>query len=100
SNFISTVAPINFAYCTTAMYNGNGNIEPLAPGFPPFNSFPGSPNTNDLVGQYGFRSKHPAGALFVYCDGSVHFLNEFMGYDAYQRLGDRRDGRPVTKLDP
>ena len=34
----------------------------------------------------------PAGALFVYCDGSVHFLQESISYDTYQRLGDRRDG--------
>jgi hypothetical protein len=48
----------------------------------------------------GFRSKHPAGALFTYCDGSVHFLNEFIAYDMYQRLGDRRDGRPIDILIP
>jgi len=43
----------------------------------------------------GFKSKHPNGAQFVFCDGSVHFLNETINYDTYQRLGDRRDGRLV-----
>jgi prepilin-type processing-associated H-X9-DG protein len=43
----------------------------------------------------GFKSKHPGGAQFVLCDGSVQFLTESIAYDTYQRLGDRRDGNPV-----
>ncbi len=103
TNLNSTVAPINFPYCTTAMYNANGASEPLAPGFPGFSQMPGSSTPGfpgDVAAQYGFRSKHPAGALFVYCDGSVHFLNENMSYDTYQRLGDRRDSRPISNLEP
>jgi prepilin-type N-terminal cleavage/methylation domain-containing protein len=98
TNFCNTVPPINFPYCTSAMYNSNGASEPIAQGFPPYNSMP--TGVGDIPGQYGFRSKHPAGALFVYCDGSVHFLNEFISYDAYQRLGSRRDGRPVVGVSP
>jgi prepilin-type N-terminal cleavage/methylation domain-containing protein len=96
TNFISTVAPINFPYCTSGMYNADGFAEPIAPGFLPYNSMPSG--VGDVALQYGFRSKHPAGALFVYCDGSVHFLTEFISYDTYQRLGDRRDGRPMVGL--
>ncbi|MCA9119178.1 MAG: DUF1559 domain-containing protein [Planctomycetaceae bacterium] len=44
----------------------------------------------------GFRSSHPGGAQFVLCDGSVQFLSETIDYLMYQRLGDRRDGEPVT----
>jgi len=98
TNFANTVPPINLPYCTSINYNANGLAEALGPGFPSYNNQPNG--IGDIAAQYGFRSKHPAGALFVYCDGSVHFLNEFMNYDTYQRLGDRRDGRPVTKLDP
>jgi prepilin-type N-terminal cleavage/methylation domain-containing protein/prepilin-type processing-associated H-X9-DG protein len=43
----------------------------------------------------GFKSKHPTGAQFLFCDGSVHFLQETINYDTYQRLGDRHDGRMV-----
>ena len=43
----------------------------------------------------GFKSRHPGGAMFVLCDGSVHFLPETIDYMTYQRLGDRRDGQPV-----
>ena len=40
----------------------------------------------------GFKSQHPGGANFLYCDGSVHFISENIDYRNYQRLGDRRDG--------
>ena len=44
----------------------------------------------------GFKSKHNGGATFVMCDGSVQYLSETIDYDLYQRLGDRRDGEPVS----
>ena len=44
---------------------------------------------------WGFRSRHPDGAQFVYCDGSVHFLTEKIDYTTYQRLGGRRDGKEL-----
>jgi prepilin-type N-terminal cleavage/methylation domain-containing protein/prepilin-type processing-associated H-X9-DG protein len=91
----STVAPINFPDCTSFWYNNNGLTETLAPGFQPASwTTPWNPYT-DWVTQGSFRSRHPNGALFVFCDGSVHFLNDFISYDTYQRLGSRKDGRPV-----
>jgi len=95
----SSIPPINFAYCTTPWYNPNGLVEPVAPGFQNNLGDWGSVPPG-VVCSEGYKSKHPAGALFVYCDGSVHFLNEFMNYDTYQRLHARRDGHPVTKLNP
>ena len=44
----------------------------------------------------GFKSQHPGGANFALCDGSVRFLPDDINYTIYQRLGDRRDGEPVT----
>jgi prepilin-type N-terminal cleavage/methylation domain-containing protein/prepilin-type processing-associated H-X9-DG protein len=43
-----------------------------------------------------FKSPHPGGATFVFCDGSVHFLNENISYITYQQLGDRRDGQAIN----
>ncbi|HZL86890.1 MAG TPA: DUF1559 domain-containing protein, partial [Pirellulaceae bacterium] len=45
---------------------------------------------------WGFRSKHPQGAQFVFGDGSVHFINQNVNYQTYQRLGGRRDGFPIN----
>jgi prepilin-type processing-associated H-X9-DG protein len=43
----------------------------------------------------GFKSHHKGGAQFIFCDGSVQFLAEDIDYIIYNRLGDRRDGRPI-----
>jgi prepilin-type N-terminal cleavage/methylation domain-containing protein/prepilin-type processing-associated H-X9-DG protein len=42
---------------------------------------------------WGFRSRHPAGAQFVFVDGSVHFISKTVNYNTYQYLGSRNDGR-------
>jgi prepilin-type processing-associated H-X9-DG protein len=44
---------------------------------------------------FGAKSKHPGGAQMVFCDGSVHFLQETIDYETYQRLGARQDQRVV-----
>jgi len=44
-----------------------------------------------------FKSRHKSGAQFVFADGSTQFLYENIDYLTYQRLGDRRDGQPITE---
>jgi len=103
SNAYTTVPPINLPVCASAIYNTNGLVEPIGPSLQGILGYVGtwgSPMGNYPIENNGFRSKHPAGALFVYCDGSVHFLQDTMSYDTYQKLGDRRDGRPITQLNP
>jgi prepilin-type N-terminal cleavage/methylation domain-containing protein/prepilin-type processing-associated H-X9-DG protein len=91
--WISTTSPINFPTCinepnpTQSM--GSWNVGGGAGQTPYIYS---SHNWNS---SHGFKSKHPGGAQFVFCDGSVHFLTETIDYDTYQRLGDRRDGKMV-----
>jgi len=104
----TTIAPINLATCISWRYNGvwpgsqAGALEPFAPGFAPGINSPGTWvwDLNHSNETEGFRSKHPTGAMFVFCDGSTHFLNELINYDTYQRLGDRRDAHPIVSLEP
>lgn len=86
----ATKAPINFPTCNNEKdingiminYSGwtySGSFAPWA--------------QSDAAN--GAKSKHPGGAQVVFCDGSVHFLNETMNYEIYQRLGSRRDSKTV-----
>lgn len=55
----------------------------------------GGASVNNWNLSWGFRSRHPGGAQFVFVDGSVHFLSENLDYRTYQALGGRRDGEPL-----
>ena len=43
----------------------------------------------------GFSSRHPSGANFLFCDGSVQFLKESINQRVYQSLGNRADGNLI-----
>jgi prepilin-type N-terminal cleavage/methylation domain-containing protein len=45
-----------------------------------------------------FRSAHTGGAHFLMCDGTVHFVTDQIDFRTYQRLGDRRDGKPIGEF--
>jgi prepilin-type processing-associated H-X9-DG protein len=46
-------------------------------------------------GQWGFRSRHPGGAHFVFGDGSVRFLKQSIKLPVYQALGTRNLGEVI-----
>lgn len=76
----ATTAPINYNTCRHEQIPDNQR------------------NCNDFrnwMTSQGFKSDHPGGAQFVFCDASTHFLPETIDYTNYQRLGDRRDGETV-----
>ena len=83
--WFATTAPINWNTCP-----GEGGLDRNEGSNPPCN------RTNAWNASLGFKSVHAGGAQFTMCDGSVHFLAETIDYDLYQRLGDRRDGNPVS----
>jgi hypothetical protein len=43
-----------------------------------------------------FRGDHPAGVLFVFCDGSVHFLREDIEQSLYRALSTHGGGEVAT----
>ena len=46
--------------------------------------------------ELAFKSAHPGGVLFVFGDGSVHFLSESIDHWNYQYLGAKADGEVAT----
>ena len=60
-------------------------VEP-APGAP-------TPAGPKLLEVGGFSSQHPAGANFLFGDGSVHFISASIEPQTYQNLGNRADGK-------
>ncbi len=80
----ATSAPINYPTC------------PNEPGYDAAHCDTASATSFYKWGyEQGFRSAHPGGCHFVFCDGSTHFLSENIDYMTYQKLGDRRDGYPA-----
>jgi prepilin-type processing-associated H-X9-DG protein len=81
--WFATTAPINYPTCP-----GENGV-PNNPGV-------GGTGCHDTQNSWntamGFKSSHPGGAQFVFCDGSVHFLADDINQTTYQALGDRHDG--------
>ena len=45
-----------------------------------------------------FKSRHTGGAHFLMGDGTVKFLSESINWETYQKLGGRRDARPISDV--
>jgi prepilin-type N-terminal cleavage/methylation domain-containing protein/prepilin-type processing-associated H-X9-DG protein len=57
---------------------------------------PGSPGYAGEAGQFGFRSRHPGGATFLFGDGSVKFLKNSIALPVYRGLSTRARGEVVS----
>jgi prepilin-type N-terminal cleavage/methylation domain-containing protein len=78
NSHVSTIVPINYysgegdTWCSPAdKYRGNWNVS------------------------WGFKSKHPGGAMFIFGDGSTHFLSQNIDHKTYQLLGCRKDKQVI-----
>jgi prepilin-type N-terminal cleavage/methylation domain-containing protein/prepilin-type processing-associated H-X9-DG protein len=72
----STAIPLNFKWVNRGVY----------------------PDVNNWTLQYTFRSQHPGGANFAFCDGSVKFIKTSINFNLYQALSTRAMGE-ITSAD-
>ncbi len=95
SLWVATTGPINFP---VVGYDESLSYRDVQTGLQVTNASWNSPlvtgchKLQNWTTSQGFKSRHPGGAMFVFCDGSVHFLSQTIDYINYQRLGCRRDG--------
>jgi prepilin-type processing-associated H-X9-DG protein/prepilin-type N-terminal cleavage/methylation domain-containing protein len=89
NNIVSTIVPINYKLTPGTFCHLDDNNKPASP--------PGDParSTDNWAVNFGFKSRHSGGANFVFCDGSVHFVQDSIDMRTYQLLGCRNDGMPV-----
>ena len=72
--FTTTVIPINFDSCSSSATDG-------------------CRRDCNWSTAFGYKSRHPGGAMFSFGDGSVHFLTEGIDMWTYQYLGSKADGK-------
>lgn len=89
--WFATTAPLNLSTDPEVYQAGGGGRGGGAATVPACRDW-----ENDFNAAMGFKSRHPGGVNFVYCDGSVHYLDEGIDYGTYQRLGARSDGEAVS----
>ncbi|MHC5541946.1 DUF1559 family PulG-like putative transporter, partial [Singulisphaera rosea] len=83
-----TTIPINF---------DSNSIAPNAPGCNPAIWEGGNqPGCRFSAAAEGFRSRHPGGANFLMCDGSVKFLKASISMPIFCALGSRAGGEVIS----
>jgi len=80
SGLLTTVVPMNYDSCNP---DGWCKDDPCRA---PLN----------WVTSLGFKSAHPGGVNFLFCDGAVRFLSQGLDHRTFQYLGAIDDGNPVS----
>ncbi|MEZ6094219.1 MAG: DUF1559 domain-containing protein [Pirellulaceae bacterium] len=57
------------------------------------------PHTNPLAAKCSYSSRHPAGAVFAFADGSIHFLSSATDALVLKNLADRADGQVIPEFE-
>ncbi len=87
---------LDWAAGTRATLRNTGHrINALDPTLPKAGSTRITSGAGSLTFVGGFGSRHPFGANFLFCDGSVRFLKETIDPRVYRSLGNRADGNLI-----
>jgi prepilin-type N-terminal cleavage/methylation domain-containing protein/prepilin-type processing-associated H-X9-DG protein len=60
-----------------------------------FTAPPPTPADYTRDGRYSFRSVHPGGCNFLFCDGAVRFVRDSIAMPTYMALGSRNGGEVI-----
>jgi hypothetical protein len=83
-------------YCdnNNAMLGADNDLQRSA-AYVPMIDLPGAFEQHGDWMQSKFGSAHPAGCLFVFCDGSVHLISFSIDPATFQNLGQMNDRQPI-----
>jgi prepilin-type N-terminal cleavage/methylation domain-containing protein/prepilin-type processing-associated H-X9-DG protein len=81
----STAVPLNFLAPGVAI-TGSGSV----------NVASGASDLGSWTHWYSFRSQHPGGGNFAFCDGSVKFIKSTSSMPVYQALSTRNQGEIIS----
>jgi prepilin-type N-terminal cleavage/methylation domain-containing protein/prepilin-type processing-associated H-X9-DG protein len=84
----STALPLNYIAPGTRISPGSNPGSLTVPG--------GTSDVGSWTHWYSFRSMHPGGGNFLFCDGSVKFLKSTINMPTYQALSTRAMGEVVS----
>ncbi len=82
----STAIPLNYLAPNVKIVPGQGSI----------NVKTGGSDVGTWFHWYSFRSMHPGGANFAFCDGSVKFIKNSINMFTYQALSTRAIGEVIS----
>jgi prepilin-type N-terminal cleavage/methylation domain-containing protein/prepilin-type processing-associated H-X9-DG protein len=91
--YASTAIPLNWL---TYLHDGQVDVDGTVCNIGDLNVIQAPHCYRNQTYNYGFKSKHPGGANFAICDGSVKFIKQSIGPRPYNSLGSRAGAEVIS----